>query len=634
MEPRASRPDDDYAALTTLWRDRGVVLAEAADGSQSLAASDRALTTGMTESAGGLRLDETTRATLAREPLELGALLGRGGQGIVQVAEQRSLRREVAVKRLADHADESGLASLLKEAWVGGLLAHPNVAPVHALVELDGQPAVVMKRIAGRSWREVMRDPALLPEGEHGDPLAFHLRVLVAVCNAVHHAHQRGVLHLDLKPENVMLGRFGEICVVDWGLSASFGPEAPPWMPRADAIRSVAGTPDYMAPEIASVAAEEISPRTDVYLLGAVLHEIVTGRAPHRGGTAIDRMMRAYRSEPQTYPKETPAGLVSILHRAMSRAPEDRFPSVEALRDAIEQFTRERRAEERIAEARLRVGSLELAVDEAAGEIEIARAFGAARFALAEAESARPDHEGKAALHERMHVAMARSALAAGDIPVAESHLAQLADTPEELAARLRELRERAAERTRRVRSLESLAKEADLDEGSRFRRLVLLFFSLVLLVGNVVFGLADRAGVVPHSYGAMIVQGFAIMAAVGAYVWSQRRALFRNHANGVLFGVAILSFLSMQSLWGVLWMLGVPFERGALVVGVAYLLAGGGVTTLVSLRFVPSVLFAGVALVLAPIFPAHAWTILGVGSGLALATVGLAWPLERRQAA
>ncbi len=630
MEPRASRPEDDTAALTTLWRDRGVVLADA-DGSQSLAASDRALTTGMTESAGGLRLDEATRATLAREPLVLGATLGRGGQGIVQLAEQRSLRREVAVKRLGEHADESGLASLLKEAWVGGLLAHPNVAPVHALVELDGQPAVVMKRIAGRSWRDVLRDPSLLPEGEHADALAFHLRVFVAVCNAVHHAHQRGVLHLDLKPENVMLGRFGEICVVDWGLSAAFGDDAPAWMPRADAIRSVAGTPDYMAPEIASVAAAEVSPRTDVYLLGAVLHEIVTGRAPHRGGTAIDRMTRAFRSEPQAYPSTTPPALVAILHRAMRRTPAERFASAEALRDAVEAFTRERRAEERIAEAALRVGSLELAVDEAAGETEIARAFGAARFALSEAESARADFEGRAALHERMHLAMARSALAAGQIAAAERHLAQLVAAPEALAARLRELREREAERTRRMRSLESLAREADLDEGSRFRRNVLLGFSLALLVGNVVFGLVDRTGALPHDYGAMIAQGLVVMVAVGAYVWSQRRALFRNHANTVLFGVAILSFLSMQTLWGVLWVLGVPFERGSLVVGVAYLLAGGAVTTLVSTRFLPSVLFAGAALVLASVFPANAWTLFGVGSGLALATVGLAWPAERR---
>lgn len=622
---------DDASALTTLWRERGVLESFAGDGSQSLAASDRALTSGLTFSSGELKLDDATRGSLALESLELGAELGRGGMGIVSSAVQKSLRREVAVKRLAGHADETGLASLLKEAWVGGLLAHPNVAPVHALVDLDGAPAVVMKRIAGTSWREVLRDPTRIPEAERGDALAFHLRVLVAVCNAVHHAHQRGVLHLDLKPENVMLGRFGETCVVDWGLAAGWGANAPEWMPRASEIRSVSGTPDYMAPEIASASGADISPRTDVYLLGATLHEAVMGRAPHRGGPVLDRMLRAYRSEPFAYPATVPEELARILHRAMHRDPSERYASAEAFRDAVESFVAHRRGEERIAEARDRVARLEQAVQAADTEIEIARAFGTARFALREAETARPGFADHDALRERLHVAMARSALDAGKLALAERYLSELASSKDDLKKRLDELRERDAARSRRVRTLEKIARDQDLDEGSQFRRQVLLGFSVVLMLGNFAYGWLDRAGMLTHDYGVMLLQGLGVWALIGGYVYWQRRSVFRNHANAVVFGVAILCFVVLEALWASLLVLEVPFERGVLLSGVVYLLASGAVTTLMSARFFPSVIFSSLGLLAAPFFPAHAWEIFGVASGASLATVGLAWPSTTR---
>lgn len=635
MEEGEGRPKDrdDASALSTLWRERGVLDSFTGDGSQSLQASDRALTSGLTESSGGVRLDEATRDALALEPLELGDVIGRGGMGVVHAAVQRSLRREVAVKRLADHADDTGLASLLKEAWVGGLLAHPNVAPVHVLAELEGAPAVVMKRIAGTSWRDALRDPARIPEIERGDPLAFHLRVFVAVCNAVHHAHQRGVLHLDLKPQNVMLGRFGETSVVDWGLSAGWGPSAPAWMPRAAEIRSVSGTPDYMAPEIASASGADISPRTDVYLLGATLHEVVMGRAPHRGGPAIDRMLRAYSSEPIAYPPSVPAELAAILHRAMRRDPAERFPSVDALRDAIEAFVQHRRGDERIAEACERVARLEQAVEAASAEIEVARAFGGARFALREAETARPGFAEHGALRERLHVAMARAALDAGKLALAEQHLAQLATSKDDLRRRLEELRERDAARSRRVRTLEHIAKEADLDTGSRFRRGVLLAFSLALLLGHLAYAWRARVGLLPHGYGAMLLEGTGVWVAVGAFVLARRSAIFRNHANSVMFSIAILSAIALQMLWLALWALQVPFERGVLVTGIVYVLASGAVTTLLSARFFPAVIFSSLGVILGALFPEHLWEILGVASGASLATVALGWPASETPA-
>ena len=616
-------PREEGSALTSLWRERGVLDSFDVDGSQSLAASDRALRSGLTRSVSGLKLDEGTRASLAIESLAMGAIIGRGGMGVVHVATQQVLRREVAVKCLSEDADESAMASLLKEAWVGGLLAHPNIAPVHALADVDGTPAIVMKRIAGTSWREVIRSPELIPGAQRGDPLAYHLGIFVAVCNAVHHAHQRGVLHLDLKPENVMLGRFGETCVVDWGLAAGWGPTAPAWMPRAIEIRSVSGTPDYMAPEIASASGEHISPRTDVYLLGATLHEAVTGRAPHRGGPAIERMKRAYESAPIAYPPSVPESLAKILHRAMHKDPAQRFESVEALRDEVERFVAERRNEERVVEAKERVGRLEREIESGASEVEIARAFGGARFAIDEIAARPSDHDP---LHERLYLAMARVALDAGKLALAEQHLGRLASSQGDLKRRLDALRARAAERTRRVRTLEKIAHEESLDEGSSSRRNILVASGLLLGVGNVVYGWADRAGLLVRSYPQMLGQGCLVAVLILLYVTTQRRVLFRNHANTVLFGIAIVALVTMQVIWAALYALDVPFEQGVPIAGVVYFLAGGAVTTLVSARFVLSPIVSAIGMLAIPFFPGYTWEILGVSSGLALAFVGLAW--------
>jgi serine/threonine-protein kinase len=627
-----AEPKDDPSALTTIWREQGVSVSGLdVETSASLAASDRALTSGLTRSTGGLRLDEATRRTLAHETVVVGAELGRGGMGVVSAAEQKTLRREVAVKRLAEWADDAALASLLKEAWVGGLLAHPNVAPVHALVELDGAPAVVMKRITGTSWRETIRDPSRVPDADRDDRLGFHLRVLVSVCNAVAYAHEHGVLHLDLKPENVMLGRFGEVSVLDWGLAAGWGGQAPAWLPRAVEIRSVSGTPDYMAPEVATATGPKISPRTDVYLLGACLHEAVTGRAPHRGGSAMQRLVRAFRSDPQRYGDDVPPELVAILHRAMHRDPEARYATAGALRDAIEGFLAHREGLARVRELHVRVTQLEAAVrgdvdDESVDELAVARAFGAARFSLREAEAALPAHADLPGLKERLYAAMARSALALGRIALAEKYLAELARPPEALRDQLEKLRSDEAARTARVKALERIAHAEDLDAGASLRRRVLLGSAALILVGHLAYWALEGAGVLVLDYGTMIPHTLLVGVGIGVYSWIKRAAFFQNHANGALYSIALISYVAFASFWLASLALGLPFRTAQIVSATAYLLPGGAVTTLVSARFWPAAVCGGLMMLAASLAPEHVWPILGLGASSALAAVALAW--------
>ena len=164
-------------------------------------------------------------AKLDAVDFEVTGVLGEGGMGRVLLARQRSLRRDVAIKVIkAEVQHPEVIEALLAEAVVTGSLEHPRIVPVHALGrDSEGQPVLAMKRIEGVSWRDMTRDSddprwaSIAPESE--DRLDVHLEIFMAACNAVHFAHSRGIVHRDIKLDNVMIGGFGEVYVVDWGIA-------------------------------------------------------------------------------------------------------------------------------------------------------------------------------------------------------------------------------------------------------------------------------------------------------------------------------------------------------------------------------------------------------------------------------
>lgn len=199
--------------------------------------------------------------------LAMGETIGEGGMGVVRRAEQLTLRREVAVKQLrADTHRTYAQEQLLREAWVTGGLEHPNIVPVYALgTDPDGNPVIVMKKIEGTAWKDLI-DLGDAPSGHADldaatDRLAWHLNVFQTVCNALAFAHSRGIIHRDIKPDNVMVGAFGEVYLLDWGIAVSLDDET---LPLARDVKTVAGTPAFMAPEMASADGESIDQRTDV----------------------------------------------------------------------------------------------------------------------------------------------------------------------------------------------------------------------------------------------------------------------------------------------------------------------------------------------------------------------------------
>ena len=173
---------------------------------------------------------------------KLGQTLGEGGMGVVRLADQVSLHRSVAVKTLRpEKSSDAALLALLREAWVTGALEHPNIVPVYALGRNEEKmPVFVMKRVEGTPWSTLLADPThplVARGGGDKDPLHFHLELLLKVCDALAFAHSRQLIHRDVKPENVMLGAFGEVYLLDWGIAVSLDDTS--LFPKASEVRSV-----------------------------------------------------------------------------------------------------------------------------------------------------------------------------------------------------------------------------------------------------------------------------------------------------------------------------------------------------------------------------------------------------------
>ena len=281
--------------------------------------------------------------------------LGRGGMGAVHAAEQRAFARKVAVKSLLLDGD---MARRLfwAEAAATALLEHPNIVPVHdLLVGKEGLPRLVMKLVEGTTWKRLLHpesdaDRAKVAEWE----INQHLEILLKVCDAVRFAHTRGILHRDLKPENIMVGGFGEVLVMDWGCAVALGDQPPhPLIPLAKNSRVIIGTPAYMAPELARGDGKALGPWSDVYLLGAILYEILTGTAPHREpGSKVDvRAVLAAAKRGVIDPLENrapgramPDELVTLTMAALARDPAARLRDVASFAAGVREYLRHSQA--------------------------------------------------------------------------------------------------------------------------------------------------------------------------------------------------------------------------------------------------------------------------------------------------
>jgi serine/threonine protein kinase len=269
----------------------------------------------------------------------------KGGLGEVFVALDEELNREVALKEMQERfADEpESRARFLREARITAKLDHPGVAPVYGLGAYpDGRPFYAMRFLKGRTLSQAVRDYHFNREDGKAtqNDLALLTQALIAVCNTVAYAHSRGVVHRDLKGSNVLLGDFGEVIVLDWGLARQVGAprevsDAQPLMDQGEYSDltlpgQALGTPSYMAPEQAAGRLDEIGPATDIYGLGAMLYEILTGRPPFTGSDTYEVLRKVREEEPlppSVVSKQVPPALEAACLRALQKDPTARQAS-------------------------------------------------------------------------------------------------------------------------------------------------------------------------------------------------------------------------------------------------------------------------------------------------------------------
>ncbi|MCC6524203.1 MAG: protein kinase [Polyangiaceae bacterium] len=262
----------------------------------------------------------------------------------IRVALDERLGRRVAMKQV-DLPLEPGSKEarrFLDEAQITGQLDHPNIVPIHELgLDPRGAPTFfTMKLVRGRDLGARLDE--LGPARLEADELEALVRVLVRVCDAVSFAHSLGVIHRDLKPRNVMIGAFGQVYVMDWGLALVRAKSEHPPEERSHAI----GTPAYMAPEQAWPRFEAIDERTDVYGLGGILYTVLTGTAPHGVlGDPIATVLAAregvVRPPEELAPQDRlPPELCRIAMKALAPDPRDRYQAVPELELELEAFLR------------------------------------------------------------------------------------------------------------------------------------------------------------------------------------------------------------------------------------------------------------------------------------------------------
>ncbi|MGO9468109.1 MAG: protein kinase domain-containing protein [Isosphaeraceae bacterium] len=305
----------------------------------------------------------------------------RGGLGAVYVALDTELNREVALKQILDRFadDATSRERFVLEAEVTGGLEHPGIVPVYGLgAYADGRPFYAMRFIRGESLKEAIEnfhgEPGRVSAGSdsHGElgrvsagsrspktrgadatPLAFRklLRRFLDVCNAIDYAHSRGILHRDIKPGNIIVGKHGETLVVDWGLAKATGKSEPgaaerTLLPRSGRSSetlpgSALGTPAYMSPEQARGDVEALGPRSDVYSLGGTLYCLLTGKPPFQGedaGAVLRAVQQGEFPRPAQLDATIDPAVEAVCLKAMARQPEDRYATPRQLADDLDRW--------------------------------------------------------------------------------------------------------------------------------------------------------------------------------------------------------------------------------------------------------------------------------------------------------
>jgi len=363
--------------------------------------------------------------------------LGQGGMGVIYRARQACTDRQVALKliRPEKRNDKEKELSFLTEAVVTANLEHPNIMPVYDVgYDQHGNPFYSMKEITGKNWQSLIKEKTKKE----------NLQILLDVCDAVAYSHDQGVIHRDLKPDNVMIGEYGEIMLVDWGLAAAFGKTENPKAEPLHDESNYGGTAAYMAPEMAACDTPRIGPASDIYLLGGILYYIETGLVPHDSDDVFATIYEAMANKIQ--PAGIEGELTDIALEAMSTKIEDRFSSVKGFKNAVSGYLThsESISLQESAEATLKEA-------EEKGDYEL---YAQSIFAFKEAVRQWPDNREAKGGVEAATLAYATCALKKDDIKLVQSLLKEDKSKHDKL---LKQANKEQIQRIRRRRNIKIL---------------------------------------------------------------------------------------------------------------------------------------------------------------------------------
>ncbi len=559
------------------------------------------------------------------EEFQVLEVVGSGGMGVVVLAQQNTLRRKVAIKRPhPGKLDSNRMQALVREGILTGQLEHPNIVPVHFLGRTEeGHPALVMKRISGTSWKDLIHDE------EHpgwsniqGDRLGWHLRVLIQVANAVEFAHSQGVLHRDIKPGNVMLGDFGEVYLLDWGIGLKLSQEG------AVTPSTFAGTPSYMAPEMLGGT---LSPQTDIYLLGATLHEILTSKARHSGESIEEVIWQARHSKPYNYPNHIPQELAALCNQATALEPNTRFPNVAAFRKAIEIHLEHRSALSLAETAQSRLHELEAKVElgwstiSTEERLQLHEIATECRFALRESLKRWPEYTKARDQLRQCTELMVHIELTLGNLSSAELLLAELDEIPEHWTERLAQLR--AEQESNSLAKERLLSMEHNLDQrvGSTGRSWLMAVLASLIVLTATTYAILSGDLFVTTPQGAFGT-GLALvtMSAIIAYLY--RGVLLQTELNrnltSIYFAGCTGVLLSRSIAFFVPTSLAATFMVDMIVMGMGFAIAT--LTVEPKLFLSPIIFLAGI--VATAIWPSWSYVILCVASVFGILWISVVW--------
>ena len=409
-----------------------------------------------------------------------------------------------------------------------------NIVHLVRLTE-DNSPEVVMKYVQGKSWDEILdktpqRDVALEKS----------LEVLRSVCNAIEFAHSRNVIHRDVKPHNVMVGEFGEVYLMDWGIAIR--------LDNIDSIpKGLVGTPGYLAPEMLTGEPTDVHFQTDIYLLGSTLHAILTGKRRHNANSIVGALDAAQTSKPYKYDSDVPRELAELANRACSKEPDDRPNSVNEFRLELESFLSLREAftirDSALLKREVLISKINRYNKSQKETTGIRTLYAEARFGLEQALRLSPQCAGaQDALHDTIMV-MIHWLLDHGHYDEADHLRRSLTNSDIALSARFGEEQRAAKQRNAEADYLRKMAPDYDPSPSRPGRIILAACITGVVAIACLLVVIHDAMYPDVISPTRLLTStGSVALIVVGSMIIA-RRWLFKNRIGGRLFSSVVYGF-------------------------------------------------------------------------------------------